>query len=342
MRVRPSEHHRVPTRVPGPGDTGRNPGASWGAHRTKEGLAPWWGRERSRWSLCGARSRGRTERGGLGTRPWCGLPRPQAIGGRRPGAPGGAAGPARTSRSLAPGAGPLRFADPSQEKQRGRAGAGACSLQARRPGGWCADPCAGRGPGLERAPSGSLRVAQRGVQGWGPTPGRGGAWVVPAAAQMKGTVGERVDPCWDPGVPGRPFCSWSRHREVETRGTEEEQPLRPAGRLPLGPASSFTHPAVPAGVGAIFTEGRIRTTAVRQVHIQAHGQTQPDSNPDLAPTFMFFLQKLCQSRVHRAEENTRQNKSLFHPPSNKSEDDPKDTEFKNGVSVETRSGRDSA
>ena len=208
MRVRPSEHHRVPTRVPGPGGTGRNPGASWGAHRTKEGLAPWWGRERSRWSLCGARSRGRTERGGLGTRPWCGLPRPKAIGGRRPGAPGGAAGPARTSRSLAPGAGPLRFADPSQEKQRGRAGAGACSLQARRPGGWCADPCAGRGPGLERAPSGSLRVAQRGVQGWGPTPGKGGAWVVPAAAQMKGTVGKGWTPAGTqasldgPSVPG--------------------------------------------------------------------------------------------------------------------------------------------
>lgn len=164
----------------------------------------------------------------------------------------------------------------------------------------------------------------------------------PSSCTDEGYRWERVDPCWDPGVPGRPFCSWSRHREVETRGTEEEQPLRPAGRLPLGPASSFTHPAVPAGVGAIFTEGRIRTTAVRQVHIQAHGQTQPDSNPDLAPTFMFFLQKICQSRVHRAEENTRQNKSLFHPPSNKSEDDPKDTEFKNGVSVETRSGRDSA
>lgn len=84
-----------------------------------------------------------------------------------------------------------------------------------------------------------------------------------------------------------------------------------------GPASSFARPAVPACIGAIFTEGRIRTTAVRQVHIRAHRQMQPDSNPDLAPAFTFFLQKLCQSSAHRAGENTRRNKSPSHPPASK-------------------------
>ena len=201
MWVRPSEHHPVPTQVPGPGGTGRNPGASWGAHRTKEGSAPWWSRERSRWSLCGARSRGRTECGGLGTRPRCGLPRPRAIGGRRPGGPGEAAGPACTLRSLAPGAGPLRFADPSQEKQRGRAGAGACSPQACRPRGWCADPCAGRGPGLERAPSGSLRVAQREVQGWGPTPREGRGVGGPSSCTDEGCRGGKGGPLLGPRHP---------------------------------------------------------------------------------------------------------------------------------------------
>lgn len=47
--------------------------------------------------------------------------------------------------------------------------------------------------------------------------------VVPPAAQVRGAVGERVDLCWDPHIPGRLFCSWNHHREVETRGTEEEQ-----------------------------------------------------------------------------------------------------------------------
>lgn len=171
---------------------------------------PRWGRERSQRSVCGACSRGRTERGGLGTRP-------QAIGGRCPGAPGGAAGPARTPRSLPPGAGPLRFADPSRQKRRGRAGADARSPQARRPGGWCADPCAGRGPGLERMWSGSLECGA-GVRlpGRAEQEGRGGQGV-PATAQVRGAVGERVDPCWHPGTPGQPFCSWTRHREADTR-----------------------------------------------------------------------------------------------------------------------------
>ncbi|KAI4532590.1 hypothetical protein MG293_017855 [Ovis ammon polii] len=53
------------------------------------------------------------------------------------------------------------------------------------------------------------------------------------------------------------------------------------------------------------------------VHIRAHRQTQPDSNPDLAPAFTVFLQKRCQSSAHRARENTRRNKSPSHPPANK-------------------------
>lgn len=56
---------------------------------------------------------------------------------------------------------------------------------------------------------------------------------------------------------------------------------------------------------------------MRQVHIRAQRQTQPDSNPDLVPAVTVFLQKLCQSSAHRAGENTRRNKSPSHPPASK-------------------------
>ena len=36
-------------------------------------------------------------------------------------------------------------------------------------------------------------------------------------------------------------------------------------------------------------------------HGQARGQTQPVQTQTWVPMFMSFLQKLCQSRVHRAE-----------------------------------------
>ena len=114
--------------------------------------------------------------------------------------------------------------------------------------------------------------------------------MVPPAAQVRGAAGERVDPCWDPRIPGRLFCSWNHHCEVEARGTEEEQQQHLL-------ADDTAAPWNRGGFHRGDSEDRSREAGPRP-------SSRPDaagSNPDLAPTFMSFLQKLCQSRVHRAK-----------------------------------------
>ena len=91
---------------------------------------------------------------------------------------------------------------------------------------------------------------------------------------MRDAVGERVDPCWDPDIPGRPFCSWTRHREVETRGTEEEQRLL-AGDAPAAGACFLVYQSSSARWNrGCFHRGENQDHGCEQVHVRAHGQTQ--------------------------------------------------------------------
>ena len=111
--------------------------------------------------------------------------------------------------------------------------------------------------------------------------------MVPPAAQVRGAAGERVDPCWDPRISGRlPGITTVRLKHLARKKSS---------------SVCWQTTWLPPGTGAVFTEGTVRTAAVRRVHGQARGQTQPVQTQTWVPMFMSFLQKLCQSRVHRAE-----------------------------------------